>query len=366
MKFLYGFLLILSMAGAAEPRCVPSKGKGEAAIVNGDIPAAKAEALARAKWDAIDQALGTKTRVESVMENFEMLDEVIVNDVQGFVTEVKVLEETVYQDAVVTAVEGCVYPDKAEKVLSAISLETALALMVVFEDAPDASDENNPFQAEISQQLLDEGYTVLDSGGERLESREMERILLGKSYTALREIMRQNFSGAAIVGKVTKTVPTKAGDSVGYGVSSPFYVVTSRFSYNIVVNEDGQMKKMASKTVKARGRAADLPEAVQKSYVALGDKAGEDIVATLSDLRANKEKTVILTVEGVRKPEQGFAVRERLQKIPFVGSVEIKSLGKYRIRYTGRTEHLAQEIDQLDSMELLKFSPARIQASWRY
>jgi len=42
---------------------------GEAAIINGDVPSARLEAIARAKWAAIEQAVGVQVKSQSLVQN---------------------------------------------------------------------------------------------------------------------------------------------------------------------------------------------------------------------------------------------------------------------------------------------------------
>ncbi|MEN6621303.1 MAG: hypothetical protein ABFD50_07130, partial [Smithella sp.] len=57
ITFIFGFGT--SNALSAE-KCVNSE--AEAALINNDIPSAKLEAIARAKWSAIEQVVGTEIK----------------------------------------------------------------------------------------------------------------------------------------------------------------------------------------------------------------------------------------------------------------------------------------------------------------
>jgi len=57
---LFTLLVVMSLmtTGMAAEKCIQAE--GEAAIVNHDVPSAKLEAIARAKWSAIEQTVGVE------------------------------------------------------------------------------------------------------------------------------------------------------------------------------------------------------------------------------------------------------------------------------------------------------------------
>ncbi|RMD46835.1 MAG: hypothetical protein D6834_01860, partial [Aquificota bacterium] len=114
-------------------RCISSTGTGEASITT-DYASAKMEAFARAKWDALEKALGTQVNVKSVVENFKLLDEVITKDVKGFIRNVKIINEENYGDYVRITIKGCVYPQQAEKALSLLTKNTAFNVLLIVQD----------------------------------------------------------------------------------------------------------------------------------------------------------------------------------------------------------------------------------------
>ena len=58
ISILISFLAVTD--GHAQPKCVNTE--GEAAIVNKDIPSARLESIARAKWSAIEQVVGVNVK----------------------------------------------------------------------------------------------------------------------------------------------------------------------------------------------------------------------------------------------------------------------------------------------------------------
>lgn len=91
-------LLLLPLSGLCAEKCVQTE--GEAAIVAGDIPSAKTEAVARAKWNAIEQTVGTEVKAGSIIQDFTLVDEIIKTQVGGVVKSYKVLSQDNRADTV--------------------------------------------------------------------------------------------------------------------------------------------------------------------------------------------------------------------------------------------------------------------------
>ena len=75
----------------SQEKCVNAE--AEAAIVNNDIPSAKLEAIARAKWSAIEQVVGTEIKAQSFVQNFTLVEDVIKTKAGGVVKSYKVIDQ---------------------------------------------------------------------------------------------------------------------------------------------------------------------------------------------------------------------------------------------------------------------------------
>jgi 2-phospho-L-lactate guanylyltransferase (CobY/MobA/RfbA family) len=65
-------LVLTSTIAQAVEKCVNTQ--GEALIIKSDVPAAKMEAVARAKWAAIEQVVGTAVKAQSFVQNFVLVE----------------------------------------------------------------------------------------------------------------------------------------------------------------------------------------------------------------------------------------------------------------------------------------------------
>ncbi len=348
----------------AEVKCIESVGVGEASVLRGDRASAKAEALARAKWDAIEKALGVTTSVKTIVQNFSLLDEVIKNEVGGFIRDVRILKEENFEDMVRVKVRGCVYPKEAEKALSLISSDTTFSVIIVTR-RPGVTefDEMNPVTTELVNILNQQGFKVYDfAGNPNVNPYDIENIISQRRFIALRAYMSRVLSGAMVVGKVELIPSTKAGQDVGYGIRATFNVVTARLNYYLLARDKQGLRIVASGSLSAMGRAPNLEDANFKAMEALARRLGSDIMGKIERYRASKSKVVTVVVKGVRSTTQNFSIKEKLQRIPWVESVEDLGLGKFRIRYLENTVYLANAVERIPELQLIRFSPTEVEA----
>jgi len=342
-------------------KCIKSTGTGEAAIIK-DYSSAKMEAFARAKWDAIEKALGTDIQVKSVVENFKLLDEVILKDIKGFIKDVKVLDEKNFGDAVQITISGCVYPREAEKALSLLSKNTAFNILFIVEkNGSVESDEMNPVSANLINILNEQGFEVYDFAGDpNIDPYKVEKAISQKRFITLRNIFSQNLAGATIIGKIRFIPKTKGGQDIGYGIKSGFNVVLAQAQYYLLTKDKGRVRILASGSVKAKGTAPNVEDAENKAMEALSEVLADDILKKIDKYLASKRKVITVQIEGVQSVSDNFEIKSELQKLPWVRSVEDIGIGKFKVVYLENPAYLANAVESILGYKIEYFSPTKI------
>jgi len=367
MALLLVILSLIGLSFSSTPKCINSVGVGEASVTGEDRASAKVEALARAKWDAVEKALGVTTSVKTVLQNFSLLDEVIKNEVGGFIRDVKVLEEKNFADMVSVKIQGCVYPKEAEKALSLISRDTAFSVMVVVKNPQGVEfDEMNPVTTELVNILNQQGFKVYDfAGNPNVDPQYIEGVISQKRFIALRSYMSKVLSGAMIVGKVELVPSTTTGQDVGYGIRATFNVFTARLNYYLLARDEQGLRIVASGSISANGAAPNPTDAQYKAMEALAKKLGSDIMDKVQNYMASRSKVVTVVVKGVKSTSENFAIKEKLQRVPWVQSVEDLGIGTFKVNYSENTVYLANAVERMPELKLLRFSQTEIEAALR-
>jgi len=94
------------------------RGRGEAVIVNNNLPEAKKLALVDAFKNAVQRAVGVYVKGQTVVENFELSREKIIAEAKGYIRDYKIVNEEIEDGIYSVEIEADVYGDKIETAFS--------------------------------------------------------------------------------------------------------------------------------------------------------------------------------------------------------------------------------------------------------
>jgi hypothetical protein len=343
--------------GLCEEKCVETS--GEAAIVNSDIPGAKAEATARAKWTAIEQVVGTEIKAQSFIQNFALVEDVIKTQAQGVVKSYKILGYAIKQDAVSVKIRACVEPALARDAVSSLALNSSIAVFIPARKpgrtrGVDEYEETNLFSETLIEKLTDQNYTVVDvAPTQAVDAAEIEKALKGGSTLAVRSMMYKFLSNVIIIGKIDYTISTRKGDNIGYNLNMPFNAVTVRLTYRIVTKNQktGNMEILTAGTEQAKGLANNAEDAAEQGLEELAERLTPAILDKVAKYIQGNARKVALKVNGVPDLDTNMDIRETLQ---------VKRLGEFVVSYPENPVYLANSIRQKGRFTVVNFSPYSI------
>ncbi|MBM4272446.1 MAG: hypothetical protein FJ139_09890 [Deltaproteobacteria bacterium] len=358
------FLLIIPLftpAGFCQEKCVNTE--GEAVIVNNDIPSAKTEAIARAKWAAIEQTVGTEVKAQSFVQNFTLVEDVIKTQVGGFVKRYNVLDETTKTDTILVKIRACVEPTKARQAVSALALNNSIAVFIPARKPGkkgDEFEETNILSENLIGKLTDQNYKVVDvAPTQAIDALEIEKAVKNGSTLAVRSMMYKFLSNVIIIGKIDYTISTKKGEDIGYGLSMPFNNVTVRLTYRIVAknNTTGNMEVLTAGTENGKGLANNVEDAAAEALKDLAEKLTPKILDKVASYIQGNVKKISIKVSGVKDLDTNMEVKNTLQSIVWVTEVEDKGMGEFIVSYPENTIYLANSIKQKGNFNVVNFSP---------
>lgn len=361
------FLLVSFLyipAGMSQETCVNTE--GEAAIVNNDIPSAKAEAVARAKWAAIEQTVGTEVKAQSMVQNFTLIDDAIKTKVRGVVKSYNVLNQVNKQDTVVVNIRACISPSKAKEAVSSLALNNSIAVFIPARKPGkqgDEYDETNILSETLIGKLTDQNYKVIDvAPTQAVDASEIEKAVKSGSTLAVRSMMYKFLSNVIIIGKIDYAISTKKGEDIGYGLSMPFNNVTVRLTYRIVAknNETGRMEVLTAGTESGKGIRNNVEDAAAEGLKDLAEKLAPKILDKMASYIQGNVKKIFVTVKGVTDLDTNMDVKGIFQNIVWVTGVEEKQMGEFIISYPENSIYLANSIKQKGNFNVVNFSPYSI------
>jgi hypothetical protein len=382
------FLFLLSGLSSAQ-KCINSE--GEAVINQTDIPSAKAEAIARAKWAAIEQVVGVEVRAQSVVQNMALVDDAVSKEIRGVVSGYKVLKEENRGDIFWVKAEVCVEPTKAKDALSSLALNNSIAVFiparkpkVVSEGGAsqkmpsgkkekyavtikDEFEETNILSETVIGKLTEQGLKVIDvAPSDTVEAGEIEKAIRSGNYMTLRSMMFRFLSNIMLIGKVDYTVSTKRGQDIGYGIAMPFHNVTVRVNYRIITRDSsGKMVILSAGTEEGKGLATDVEDATAKGLKDAAEKLSPVVLEKVSQYIKGIAKKITVKVRDITDLNTNFEIKDALQNIAWVMNVEEKGLGEFIVSYPENTVYLANSIAQNPPFHIQKFTTYSIEASYK-
>lgn len=375
LSFIFFIIILYYSSGYSlathDLKCIDSE--GEAAIINNDVPSAKAEAIARAKWNAIEQVAGVHVKALTVVQNMSLVDDMVSKQIKGVVTGYTLKKSWQEGDTYKVIASVCVEASKADDAVSMLSLNNSVAVFIparkprlVSETeerhtamggkketygfrTEDEYEESNILSETIIGRLAEKGVTVIDIAPYNIaEARQVEDAIRTGNYLSLRSYMYKSLSNVLIIGKVDYTISTKKGQDIGYGISMPFNNVTTRLTYRIVARnpETSQIIVLAAGTEEGKGMAPNIEDAAARSMKDLAERFTPVVFDKLGKYIQGLTKRVRIRVLEVKDTSTGFAIKDMIQNTAWVTDVEEKGLGEFIIGYPENTVYLANSLSQ--------------------
>ena len=345
----------------AQAKCVNAT--GEAVIVHNDMPSARMEALARAKWAAIEQVVGTEVKAGSFVQNFTLVEDVVKTQAGGVVKSHRVLGESIQEDVLSVQINACVEPSRAREAVSQLGLNNSIALFIPARKPGrrgDEFEENNILSETLIANILEQGYTVVDvAPTHAVDAKEIEKAMRSGSTWALRGMVYKFLSNLIIIGKVDYVISTRKGEDIGYGLSMPFNHVPVRLTYRMLAknNQTGQIEILQSGVEEAKGLAGSTADAAARAMQELAETLTPALLDKIGEYIQGNTRKISVRVSGVSDLETVFEVKSLLQSIVWVAAVEEKEMGLFMVSYPENTLYLANSIRQKGNFNLVNFSP---------
>jgi hypothetical protein len=374
----------------ASPTCLD--GSGSAAIVNSDLPSARLEAAARARWAALEQAVGVEVRSQSLVENSQLLDDLVSVKGKGTITSSRVIAESKEADLYNVTVNACVEPAKAAETIASLALNSSVAVFVPARKpkeraaessgggagrrrsgqtrvvAGDEVDETNIFSETLIGKLVEQGFTVTDiAPSKALDAAQLEQALKSGNFLTMRSLVSKFLSNLLVVGKIDYTVSERKGEDIGYDLQMPFNRVTERLTYRLLTREaeSGKLLVLAAGTSEATAMAGSVEDAAALALKKLADKTVPTLLERVARHLKGASRKLTVKVDGLAGVEGTLDLRRLLAGVTWVSDVEAVGLDEYRLSYPENSIYLANSLSRQPNLKVVEYSPYRIRLLYR-
>ncbi|HIJ81846.1 MAG TPA: hypothetical protein HPP76_09070 [Desulfuromonadales bacterium] len=350
---------------SAKPVCVNAT--GESAIIAGDVPSAKVEAINRAKWAAVEEVSGVDVKSKTIVEDSALLDDLITTQTRGVVNSFKVLKEQRQGDSIKTLINVCIETVNATAAMSSLSLNTAISVYLparrLYADGQQEYDDENIVVQNIIGKLAEQGFSVRDlAESQSFNMKDIDMALKNGDQVKVRSLVYRFLSSSVLIGKIEPTISKTKGSNAGYGISMPFNAVTARLTYRLMTRDtSGKMVVLAAGSEEAKGLASSTEDAYAEALKNVAEKFIPIIVAKINSRLSELSNKVNVRIEGIKTPSETFTLREQLQKVSWVTKVEEVGLGEFAVSFPENSIYLASGMTQ-KGFKILSFNRDSIKA----
>jgi hypothetical protein len=351
-------------AAAARAQDVTQEATGQAAVLNGDKPAAREKAIEDALRQAVSQVAGTLVTSTTQVENFQTKMDEILTRSSGYVKSHRIVKESMDGDVVQITVSAKVSTAALDKDLEAIGLvisrknkpRTMLLLMEqnIGMDGPSvpwSASRRVGFDLRIGENvMLDElqkkGFKVVDPDIAADKAAKVGGITSEITAEKARELKKLTAAEVIILGRV---IALSRGAMADLGPE--WRSCTATMSARAVNTDNGDV--LASDETTQNAAALDDvtcgKEAIKKASKAFTEKITAKIVGQWNQ-ELTSGNSVHVTVSGLSSARAAKQFKNALtQHVRGVKAVNQRSFGggkaELDVTLVGSTEQFAEEIE---------------------
>lgn len=336
----------------------PIEASGEAAIVEGDVPSAKLEAIARAKWDAIERAVGVEVKSQTIVQDAAVMDESIKKKVGGSVRDFQIKAEGQKADIYWVRISASVMPSSAREAIAELARNTSVTVFVPAKFPDGEVDESNALVEGIVNNMASQGYQVYDvaSDPHALTINQIEQAMKSNSFLALRGLVYKYLSNVILIGKIDTAVTGEEGKDIGGGMKLPYNVVTARLTYRLIAGKGkGARQIIAGGFEQDKGAGATIKDAAYDAVNNLKEKVSQKIQDAITKHLQENNKKVKVLIDSVADVNINLTIKEFLQGIAWATDVKEDGLGEFSVEYPEETVYLAASLSKKKGLKLINF-----------
>lgn len=331
---------------------------GEAAIFEGDIPSARLDAIARAKWDAIEKTVGVEVKSLTIVHDAALMDETIKKKVGGSVRDFKVQGEGQKNDIYWVKISASVIPASAKEAIIELARNTSVTVFIPARFPDGDVEESNPFAEGVINNLASQGYQVYDVAGSEhtLTANQIEQAMKSNNFLSLRGLVYKYLSNVILIGKIDTTVTGEEGKDIGGGMKLPYNVVTARLTYRLIAGKgSGPRQIIASGYEQDKGAGATIKDAAFSAVDSLREKVSQKINSAVAKHLQESNKKVKVLIENVTNVDTNLSIKEFLQGIAWATGVKENGLGEFNVEYPEETIYLAASLSKRKGLKIINF-----------
>ncbi|NCC97485.1 MAG: hypothetical protein EOM02_11680 [Synergistales bacterium] len=275
--------------------------QGEAAILDGNVSAARESAKKQLYRNALEKAIGARVEGITEMKDFQVVRDKVFSSSKGLVKDLKITREWT-EDGVLYLIGRCVVEEKALDGVLGPAVIDALGNPRVVVLVDEVIGGKRPFlvasEGQVEAAFQRAGYLMLDKGQlDAIASKKAEAARISGDDGALAELARDFDADVILYGKGQSSSFTKQKIS-----GQTIHGVRTLFKLKAVISQTGQSLGVEVPDVRTKGMSEEdgaikgLKEAADKASLSLVNEVAYALTGGSSGVPG---RTIRVTVEGM-------------------------------------------------------------------
>lgn len=275
--------------------------RGEAAIVDGNVAAARESAKRQLYRNALEKAIGARIEGITEMKDFQVVRDKVFSSSKGLVKDLKITKEWT-EDGVLCLMGRCVVEEKALDGVLGPAVIDALGNPRVVVLVDEVIGGKRPFlvasEGQVEAAFQRAGYLMLDKGQlDAIASKKAEAARISGDDSALAELARDFDADVILYGKGQSSSFTRQKIS-----GQTIHGVRTLFKLKAVISQTGQSLGVEVPDVRTKGMSEEdgaikgLKEAADKASFSLVNEVAYALTGGSSGVPG---RTIRVTVDGM-------------------------------------------------------------------
>jgi hypothetical protein len=366
LRSLFALMLLVAGVASAEATIVVREGRGEAAVVNKDEPAAFEAARQQALRDAVEQAAGVRIDADTVAVNNQLVRDQVFANTSGYVKKFELLDRKLEKGVVTVRVKADVITDHLDRDLQAARDLVRRAgrprLVVLIQEQTITADgkttmNSNTLATVLSEAFKADGYDLKDPAF----AAGKVRVGAAIGPAEVKEIGDLSKAQFILYGTASfrHQVVEVDGQKTGMLDKAQIFPVTGEYDLSLFSTDDGSVITKVSEPLRfakpeQAGQHALISYEytsmalvkVRKAEIAAGVRRG--ILEHLRDQFVNG-RAITMTVGGLESFGAAKDFRKSMDALKGMkDTVQDGFAGgkaSYRVTYLGNAQELAEQLE---------------------
>lgn len=349
------FLLLLFIFTAGTVFAIEIETVGEALIVNNDKASAKAMALSRAKWTAVETVSPAKIKIDTIINNAELADEAVKTELSAAIKSYSILEETVKENKYIIKIKAVVIPERGENLIDILSSDTTICVMIAG-NMPESNSLlfDQSFSSAVINQLEEKGFNVNLVDYSQITAKNFNAAFNNTTYKNVDNLIKNAVCRNILLGILSII---DMGNNTGYGTVS-FKLVTGELNWKLVEKQNNKIKILNSGFFSGRAQAATLNNAAVNIYKSMANNTAVKLVSQVSEkVLGDNYKSIRIVLTGANTAIDDLSqLKNDLKNIPFVLQVKEQDGSSLIVDYPDKSYYLAVFLEKDNKYKVTKLS----------